>query len=99
MVPRLVAVGAVRTGGRCQVINAILPLVILALVAWGVTAAVRRRSDGGDDGHGPAGTLRRLFWYAALAVGVGLTATGVSELIGLAVPVEGDVLVGEERLR
>ncbi len=73
----------------------ILPIV-LVLVVVGIVVAVTsgRRSSGlSPDQHGVAGGVRRVFWYAVLAVGVGLAASGVAALISIVIP--GGVVVGD----
>lgn len=69
--------------------------IVLVLVVVGIAVAVTsgRRSSGlSPDQHGAAGGVRRIFWYAVLAVGVGLAAFGTAALISIVIP--GGVVIG-----
>lgn len=73
--------------------------IVLLLVVIGVVVALtgRHRGAAGPEGSGAAGTVRRGFTLLLLAVGVGLSASGVSGLISVLVP--GGAVIGGPDVR
>jgi hypothetical protein len=75
----------------------LIPLAVLALIVWGVIAAVR----GGEEEDEPAepgiGTVRRLFIYGVALLAAFLGAWGVSLLLGGAIDTLGpsDLVIGD----